>query len=399
MSAPAKKDSPEISVGHSAIQHLVRTLTVVEDPRGRQGRLHAFSDVLVILVLAVLCRCDNAEAVEEWGNKEQAWLRKFIPLRNGVPSQDTYLRALACLRTEAFHAVFAEWVRTVFPNVGTRGQIALDGKTVRGAKRMKGDPSRVHLVSAFDCDMGVVLAQLKTAEDSNEIKTLPELLSSLDLRGALVSIDAIGAQVEITKVIVDGGGDYLIGLKDNQPTFRRETQDLFDELSSARHRTVDEAFLPQLECDEQTDAGHGRIEIRRAAVCHDFVNFVPSASRFANVQTLIEIQSERTFKTTGEVTRETRHYFSSRKLSAKDANDAVRGHWAIENKVHWCLDVSFDEDRCRVHTENAATNFAVIRRFALNVIRAFTGDKLSVPRRRQKCDYFPKYREKLLGIS
>lgn len=399
MSRTAAEEQSTPSPGHAAMQHLIETMAIVEDPRGRQGKLHAFSDILVILVLAVLCRCDNAEDIEEWANKEQVWLRKFILLRNGIPSQDTFLRALACLDTRVFHGAFAMWVRTVFPRLGVRGQIALDGKTLRGAKRTNQEASRVHVMSALQCEMRIVLAQLETAEKSSELKTMPQLLSLLDLRSSLVSIDAAGAHVEITQAIVDAGGDYLIGLKDNQPTFHRETRDLFLELSSTRTRTADEVPVPAFQSDEQVDAGHGRIETRHTTVCHDFRHFVPAALRFANVRTLIAVEAERTDKNTGKTTHETRYYFSSRTLSAKDANDAVRGHWAIENALHHCLDVSFDEDRCRVRAKNAAANFAVIRHFALNLVRAFKGDKFSVPRRRQKCDYYRAYREKLLGIS
>ena len=255
------------------------------------------------------------------------------------------------------------------------------------------------MVSAFDCILGVVLAQMKTDEKSNEIKTMPELLALLSLKGSLVSIDAMGAQVKITEVIRDQGGDYLIGLKDNQPTFHEETVALFDALSSQAREPADEASLPAVDHDEQTDGGHGRIEVRRATVCSDFSAWVPSAARFADVRTLIEIEATRIEKSTGKTSDEKRYYFSSRELSAMEAIQAVRGHWAIENQLHWCLDESFDEDRCRVRVGNAAENFALVRHFAINVVRSFAGDKLSIPRRRQKCDYYAAYREKLLGIS
>lgn len=388
----------EAADGANAVRKLVHLLAFVEDPRKRSGRLHAFSDILAILVLATLCRCDSADDIEEWGKKEEKWLRKFLPLKNGIPSQDTFLRALAALEPEEFQEVFALWAQDVWPKLGIRRQIAVDGKTSRGAKKAGEKASRVHTVTAFACDVGQVLAQVSMADKTNEISTLPEFLKGLSLQGALVSIDAIAAQTEVTGTIVDGGGDYLIGLKCNQPTLHKEVVGLFETIDASGVRSLDEYPLPEVDVSEETDGGHGRIETRRARVCSDLKTLVPSAKRFKKLHSVIEIEATRTQKRTGETSTERRYYISSRKLNADEVNAAVRAHWGIENRLHWCLDMTFKEDQCRIRARNAAQNLAVVRHFAINLIRSFDGDKLSAPRRRLKCLFYRDYREKLLGV-
>jgi predicted transposase YbfD/YdcC len=386
-------------LANKAAISLVEQMALVQDPRGRQGVLHLFSDILAILVLATVCGCDDAEAIEEWALKEEPWLRTFLRLPNGIPAQDSYLRALAAMNPEEFRAAFRSWAQQLFKLLGIKGQIALDGKTVRGARRTKQDKSAVHMVSALACEGGIVLGQIRTQEKSNEITAMPELLRLLSLEGALVSSDAMGCQVDIAETIVDGDGDYLFGLKGNQPTLQAEAAALFHEADDPRRRAVDEAPRPAAEQDEQIDSGHGRIETRRATVCHEFEGWVPSAERFPSLKTLIRVQARVEEKATGKVTEEQRYYISSREMTAAMANEAVRAHWAVENGLHWRLDVTFGEDGCRIRTGHAAENMTVVRHFALSLLRAYTKDRLSVRRRRRRCDYRMDYRLKVLAAA
>jgi predicted transposase YbfD/YdcC len=303
------------------------------------------------------------------------------------------------MEPQSFQAAFRQWAQAVFRLLGLPGQLAIDGKTVRGARGTGHAKSPVHIVSALACDAGLVVGQIRTEEKSNEITAMPALLRLLCLRGTLVSSDAMGCQVDIAQAILDQGGDYLFGLKGNQPTLSKETADLFREADDPRRRAVDEAPRPRTEQDKQVDAAHGRIEQRVATVCHDAREWVPAAKRFPALRTFIRIASTVEDKVTGAATQEFRYYISSRHLSAREANRAVRAHWAVENRLHWCLDTTFSEDACRIRTKNAAENLAVIRHFALSWIRCFTGDRVSLRRRRRRCDYNLDYRMKVLAAA
>ncbi|MBU1534518.1 ISAs1 family transposase [Myxococcota bacterium] len=376
---------------------LVSHLVIVDDPRGNQGKMHVFNDILAIIILGTICGCDDAERLQDWAQKEQEWLSRFLFLPHGIPSQDTYLRALAAIDPAAFSAAFIGWAQELYSMMGLKGQIAVDGKTARGAQQSDQTKNSVHMVSALACEAGLVLGQRRTGEKSNEIVAMPELLAQLNLKGELVSIDAMGCQTEIAEHIVSHGGDYLFGLKDNQPTLHEEAQAAFAEARCQRKRSIEESAPPKIETCESVDGGHGRIETRRATVCTGFEEWVPSASRFRELKALIEIQSERVDKSTGEVKRETRHYISSRPLTASEANDAVRNHWLIENRLHWCLDVTFNEDACRIRKGHAAENLVVIRHFAISILRQYAGDNYSITRRRRLCDYNRNYRLHLMS--
>lgn len=382
-----------------SIGRLMKALALVSDPRSARGVRHPVINVLVIAVLGCVCGCDDAEALEDWAAKETTWLSGFLVLDHGTPSQDVFLRVLAAMDPVPFRIAFVTWAREVMRSIGVTGQIAVDGQTHRGSHDRPAGQKPVHVVSALACESGLVLGQQDTDAKSNEITAIPALLQLLHLKGSLVSIDAMGCQTKIAKLIVDRGGDYLFGLKGNQSTLQEQTAALFDDVLEARKRPDDQENPPTVEQYEETDGGHGRIEVRKAIVCHDFKKHVPATARFTRVRTLIAILSVREDTNTGKTTTERRLYISSRKLSAKEALNATRVHWAVENRLHWCLDVTFGQDANRTRTKNAATNLGVVRTFALNLVRAYAGDKLSVPRRRRRCDYTPDYRRALLAAS
>jgi len=378
---------------------LVRSLSVVEDPRSARGIRHPLVNVLTIAVLGCICRCDDAEALEDWARKEEGWLSKFLDFPHGVPSQDVYLRVFAALDPTSFRAAFHGWMQEVFAHLGIQGQVAIDGQTHRRSGDRKSGKKPLHMVHALACEAGLVLGQVATEEKSNEIVAIPTLLDLLDLRGALVSIDAMGTQVKIARKVVGRGGDYLLALKGNQASLYTEVQEAFEEALDERQRAVDEAPPPRVTTETQVDDGHGRLETRTARVLTDFEDWVPAGARWPGLQSLVAITASREDAETGKVTEETRYYLSSRALTAAEANERVRSHWLVENRLHWCLDMTFGQDANRTHSGNAAENFALVRHFALNIIRNYKGDRYSVPRRRRLCDFHRDYRERVLHAA
>jgi predicted transposase YbfD/YdcC len=385
--------SPETLLGA-----LVRTLSVVEDPRCARGIRHPLVKVLTIAVVGCMCRCDDAEALEDWGGKEAGWLSEFLDMPHGVPSQDVFLRVLAAVDPTSFGTAFHAWMREVFTMLGIDNQVAIDGQTHRRSGDKSTGKKPLHMVHALVCEAGLVLGQVATEEKSNEIVAIPALLDLLDLRGALVSIDAMGTQVKIARQIVKAGGDYLLALKGNQTSLHAEVQEAFEEALDDRPRTVDEVAAPRVDTDTEVDAGHGRVETRTACVLTDFEPWVPAAQRWTGLERLVAVTATREDTITGKVTTETRYYITSRALTAAEANERVRSHWHVDNSLHWCLDMTFGQDACRIRTGNAAENFAVVRHFALNIIRNYKGDRYSVPRRRRLCD-FHHNRERVLHAT
>lgn len=391
----AEPTAPDLS--GALTTSLIESLSVVDDPRQARGKRYLLREVLLIVIVGCMCGCDHAEALEDWAKKEREWLGQFLPLKHGTPSQDVFLRVLAAIDVDQFRQSFLDWLQAVFAPLGLGEHIAIDGQTHRGSASRSSAHGPVHMVSAFACGAGLTLGQVATEEKSNEIKAIPVLLDLLDLRGALVSIDAMGTQRRIVKLIRTNEADYLLAIKKNQPTLHEETIAAFEAASSGASKNVDEADPPQVETHESVDAGHGRIETRTTSVLHDFEDWVPSTADWWHVRTLIHVRAVREDAISGEQESEDRYYFSSRRLSAEEAGDAVRNHWRVENQLHWVLDVSFGQDRCQVRTANAAENLATVRQFALNLIRGYSGDKYSVPRRRRLCDYDTDYREQLLA--
>lgn len=394
------EDAPGEAVsGASVVEPLVRSLSVVVDPRRPRGIRHPLVNVLSIAVLGCMCRCDDAEALEDWGRKEKEWLAGFLDLRHGTPSQDVFLRVLAAIDPEAFRGAFLDWMREVFSVFGIGSQIAIDGQTHRGSRDRQSKKEPLHMVHALLCEAGLVIGQVATEEKSNEITAIPALLRLLDMRGALISIDAAGTQVKIARQIVRGGGDYLLALKGNQTSLHSQAKAVFREADDERQRTVDEVAPPQVEIDTQVDGGHGRIETRTARLLTEFEPWVPAGERFEGLRSLVQITSTREDTTTGKSTTEVRCYISSRALTAAEANERVRSHWQVENRLHWCLDMTFGQDSCRIRTGHATENFAVVRHFALNIIRSYKGDRYSVPRRRRLSDFDAAYRSRVLAAA
>lgn len=329
----------------------------IRDPRQARKVDHDLVELLVVAVCGVLAGADDFVEIEEWAKEKCDWFKRNLRLEHGIPSHDTFGRVFAAIDAEAFGAAFRRWVSSIAPNLGKDEVVALDGKTSRRSGKVDATP--LHLVSAFAAGAGLVLGQRVTAEKSNEKTAIPELLATLALEGCIVTIDAMGTQPSIAQAIRDWGANYILSVKDNQPTLADSLQDFFTAFQAAPDKTPHRF-------DEVVDKDHGRLEVRRCYV-FDQLDCLHAPERWPELKSFAVIASERTLK--GKTTLEHRFYISSLPADAARLNRAVRQHWRVENSLHWCMDVVFGDDQMRARTGNAAHNFAVMRHFALNLIR------------------------------
>lgn len=328
---------------------------VLADPRVERTRQHKLIDIIGISVCAVIAGADSFTDIERYGQTKQAMLEQFLELPNGIPSHDTFGRFFAALDPVAFHGCFVEWVNSLGQLVGAR-VVAIDGKTARGSHDRAIDRSALHTVSAWCSANRIVLAQQSVATKSNEIIAIPELLRMLWLEGATVTIDAMGTQREIAAQITEQKADYVLTLKQNHPTFYQQVDTLFAQRSGEEQ---------SLEFSEKTDAGHGRVEVRRCWSAD--ISHWALTSEWPGLRSVAMIERERHIGT--EVSIEHEYYISSLPSVAAPIADAVRTHWGIENQLHWVLDVTFGEDASRVRINHAAENFVLLRKIALNLLR------------------------------
>jgi predicted transposase YbfD/YdcC len=373
----------------------------VPDPRQPRGTRHPIADVLFILLVAVLAGAEDAQAVEDFGVHHQDWFRERCGLPHGIPSQDTYLRVLATMAPRAFGEAFERWVAEVW-GVPEQRHVAIDGKALRRSFDRAAGLTAVHSVAAFASERGVVLGQVTVNDKENEIVAIPRLLRLIDLRGATVTIDAMGCQTAIAHAIVEEGGDYILQVKGNHPTLRSQLVGFFAD-ASREQRPIDDP-APAMQEAVETDSGHGRIEERRCQLVRD-LSWIDRAADWRGLSAIAKLERRRENKATGETSNETAYYLvSNPDATAAQVNALIRSHWAIENSLHWTLDVTFDEDRCRVRKGNAAENFGLIRRAAVNLLRSAPNPgrkraKVSIARRRRHCMMSTAYREAVLRLE
>lgn len=348
----------------------------LKDPRVDRTKRYPLIEIIFLIISATLSGCDGWKSVRDFGILKIDWLRQFLPYENGIPVDDTLARVMRKLDTKQFANCFTHWIQSI--SQATDGDIiAIDGKTVRRSYDKAAGKSAIHMVSAWSSANGVVLGQEKTAEKSNEITAIPELLNSLAIKGCLVSIDAMGCQKNIAEQVVRQKGDYLLALKGNQGNFHEEVKSFFLTAKESGFKNINHDFY------EDVDAGHGRVETRRAYVIpyNNYKKNIPSGMQWKKLTHIIMIESIREGRDIK--TQDTRFYISSADANAEKFLNASRKHWGIENSLHWTLDVTFREDECRIRKDAAPENYAIFRHIALNIIRKNTSIEASVKRKRQ----------------
>jgi predicted transposase YbfD/YdcC len=342
------------------------------DPRVRRTRRHALEDILVITLCAVICGADDWVSIAHFGHAKRKWFRGFLALEHGIPSHDTFGRVFAALDPAAFKAAFLAWVQTVAEHLPGE-VIAVDGKTLRRTFDTAADKAAIHMVSAWATAQGLCLGQVKTDTKSNEITAIPKLLEMLALAGRVVTIDAMGCQRDIARIIQAKGGDYVLSLKGNQTRLHDDIRTFFADAETRAFRD-----LPHTTA-ETVDGDHGRIEVRRAWATDDLA-WLADRPRWPGLRSVLRVDSERTVG--DRTTHETRFFISSLPPDAAHLARVVRSHWAIENSLHWVLDVAMRQDHTRIRTGHAPENLAILHHIALNLLKQDRTEKLGIKNKR-----------------
>jgi predicted transposase YbfD/YdcC len=356
----------------------------IRDPRIDRSKRHKLLDILIIAICAVICGADSWVDIEMFGKSKLEWLKTFLKLPNGIPSHDTFGRVFAALNPVEFENSFMEWVQAI--QQLTAGQvIAIDGKQMRGSKDVPEGKAGIYMVSAWATENQLVLGQRKVDEKSNEITAVPQLLKLLDISGCIVVLDAISTQTKIAKTIIDQGGDYILNVKENQGHLYEDIHDLFEDDWKFDFKDAPYSYA------KTVNKGHGRIEIRQCWTISDpeYLANVRELTRWAGIQSLTMILSER--RIGEEVEIQDRYYISSLPSDAEKILKAKRSYWGIENRLHWVLDIAFNEDHSRVRKDNAPQNFAVLRHMALNLLKQEHSLKVGIKAKRLKCGWDSAY--------
>lgn len=375
-----------------SLKALLTHLSVIDDPREPWRVMYPLREVLFLAICGTICGCDSYDEIAAWGEAHPQFLRRYLPFENGTAGGRWLTIFMNRINPVLFEAAFIGFVRACWPD--RPELVAIDGKTSRRSHDHAAGLAPLHLVSAFATTAKLVLASQAVAEKSCEISAIPELIEKLaeadGLKGSLVTIDAIATNPTCAQAIIAAGADYLLAVKGNQETLAREIAAYFgtapqENLTSCR----------------DTGKGHGRIETRIATVASE-VDWLsgqrryPGELRLPNIKTIVRVETKTELK--DRCRAETRYFIASRRLSATDALTAVRAHWAIENSLHWVLDVTFNEDQSRLRKGHGALNMAIIRHFAINLVRA-VNDKKTIKLRRKSAGWNPNFLADILGAS
>lgn len=352
----------------------------IKDPR-RHNIRHLLSDILMIALCALISGADSWTQVAEYGRSKLAWLKTFLELPHGIPSHDTFGRLFARIDPQGVHDFFSRWVQELAASLQGK-TVAIDGKTLRGSLDQANQSAAIHLVSAWASDIRLVLGQLKTADKSNEITAIPELIKTLDLQGAIITLDAMGCQKKIAQTIIDAQADYVIQVKNNQKNLHEDIALFFQEPANGPFDTW-----------ETVDGDHGRIETRRYFTTND-IGWLPGKTEWPGLNTICMAIREREVQ--GKTSTETSYFISSLGNQAPAIAKAIREHWGIENGLHWCLDIAFREDHCRVRKDHGPENLAILRHLVTNMLKRENSLKGGLQTKRLKAAWDQAYLLKVL---
>lgn len=366
---------------------LLEVLEGIEYSRRERSVWYPLHEVLFIFIASVICRATSYVKVEMFGKSKEKWLKKYIQLENDVPDACTFRNVVKAIDTQQLHAVFIEWMKDAVESISS--VVAVDGKQARRAKDAK--KRALHVASAFSAECGLVLGQLTCEEKSNEITAIPKLLEQLELKGCIVTIDAMGTQSEIAATITNKGADYILPLKENQPGLYRDVKLYFEEY---RRNT---AGLPAACCAKSHSQGHGRFESKNCYICED-ISWLEGREKWSNLQGIGVIFSET--EENGKKPKRA-HYFiySCKGMTAAQILEAKRSHWGIENKLHWVLDMQFREDESRARADNSAENLNVLHHWAYNLLKVQSSLKGSFSDKQFKCLLDEAFLDKVIASA
>lgn len=363
--------------------------SLLSDPRVLLKTRHKLVDVVVITLCAIIAGADDWVEISAFGREKEEWFKTFLELPGGIPSHDTFGRVFALIDPDEFGKCFISWIRSTLP-MSDSDVIAIDGKTARRSHDRANGKSAIHMVSAWAVHNRLILGQIKADDKSNEITAIPELLKLVDIKGCVVTTDAMGCQKEIAKQIVDQGGDYVFSLKGNQGNLHKEVELLFQDAK----KNGNEELAPQTYTT--VDGDHGRIETRHYTLTAH-VDWFEEKSKWKKLATFGMVESTREIG--DKIEQETRYFISSLPCDVKRFAQAARDHWGVENGLHWCLDISFREDDSRVRAGHAPENLAIIRRFALALIKQDPLRKIGVKASRKRAGWSNDYLLHLLRLA
>lgn len=358
----------------------------INDYRQQEKIDHPLENIIFITIAAVISGADYWQEIEDFGNAKKAWLGKYLNLENGIPSHDTIARFFQMIKPKEFQNAFLTWVNAIIENKGA-DFIAIDGKTLRGSYNKKDEKAAIHMVSAWSNLNSYVLGQLKTEEKSNEITAIPELLKLIDIEESIVTIDAMGTQKKIASEIKKQKGDYILQVKGNQPTLEKEIVEIFE-----KHLDSDNV-KSYIETSDKKD--HGRLETRKYYIT-DYIKNISKKDDWNGLNAIGMTESTRIID--GKISTKRKYYICSIAPNVITFANASRQHWGIENKLHWVLDVAFNEDQSRIRSGYAPENLATIKHLALGMLKKETASKKSIARKRYSCALDDKFLEKIMKI-